>query len=141
MMRNLSKLISISARKGQMYYTPEFAKINISTGEYMYILRVCENEGVSQDQLSKLVEFNKSTTAKVLAKLEKDCYVTRVQDQQDKRVYKVYPTESAKEVYPKILNIINDWNRYLVEGLTELEVQTLLQLMEKVEANAIKFEK
>lgn len=138
-MEKLNKLLSITARKSQVYYGNEFANFNISTGQYMFIVSLCENAGLSQEELSACIGINKSTVAKVVAQLEKENYIVREIDELDKRGYKLYPTKKAEDVYPKIIEILEQWKSYLVTDLTEDEITTLLTLMTKVESNARKY--
>lgn len=134
----ISKCISISSRKGQVFYKTPLEELHISTGQYMYLVSLCENEGVSQEKLGEIVGINKSTTAKVIAQLEAEGYVRRESDQEDKRGYKLYPTQKAKDVYPKIVKVLDQWNEHLVDGFTKEEQKTLFELMSRVEENARK---
>lgn len=138
-MEKLNKLLGITARKSQMYYANELASLQISTGQYMFLVSICENPGVSQEELGITVGINKSTVAKAVAGLVKDGYVIREIDERDKRGYQLYPTDKATEVYPKIINILEQWKSYLVSGMTEDEIITLITLMTKVERNARKY--
>ncbi|WP_167957995.1 MarR family winged helix-turn-helix transcriptional regulator [Anaerosporobacter faecicola] len=140
-MEKLNKLLGITARKSQVYYGNELADLDISTGQYMFIVSICENAGLSQEELGEKIGINKSTVAKVIAQLKQDGYVVREVDELDKRGYKLYPTEKAKDVYPKIVEILDQWKEYLVMGLTDEEITTLLTLMTKVESNARKYSK
>ncbi|MDO5291974.1 MAG: MarR family transcriptional regulator [bacterium] len=140
-MEKLNKLLGITARKSQVYYGNELSHLNISTGQYMFIVTVCENAGLSQEELGELIGINKSTVAKVVAQLIKDGYIVREVDEFDKRGYKLYPTEKAKDIYPKIIEVLEQWKEYLIMGLTADEVTTLITLMTKVESNARKYSK
>ena len=137
-MYKIGKCITISARKSQVYYANRLEELGISTGQYMYLVSLCENEGISQEQLGEIVGINKSTTAKVIGQLEAQGHVRREQDLEDKRGYKLYPTQKAKDVYPLVIKILDQWNEYLADGLTKEEQSTLFALLSRVEANARK---
>lgn len=134
----VSKCISISSRKSQVYYKNRLEELGISTGQYMYLVSLCENEGVSQEQLGEIVGINKSTTAKIIAQLEAEGHVRREADPADKRGYKLYPTQKAKDIYPLVIDILDQWNEHLTEGLSKEERKTLFELMSRVEENARK---
>ncbi|MGL4335703.1 MAG: MarR family winged helix-turn-helix transcriptional regulator [Turicibacter sp.] len=138
-MKKLSKHISISMRKSQAYYAQELADLNISTGQYMFIVAICEQIGMSQEELGDHVGINKSTVAKVIAQLEESGHVERVVDPFDKRGYNIYPTEKAQVVYPHIVKMLDQWQDYLLEGMNAEETRTLITLMAKVEQNARKY--
>ncbi|MDO5519001.1 MAG: MarR family transcriptional regulator [bacterium] len=138
-MEKLNKLLGITARRSQVYYGHELSSLNISTGQYMFIVSICENAGLSQEELSASIGINKSTVAKVVAQLEQEGYIVRETDELDKRGYKLYPTDKAQDVYPRIIEILEQWKAYLVTDMTADEITTLITLMTKVESNARKY--
>lgn len=134
----VSKLISTCARKSKLYYHTSLSELGITTGQYLYVVSICENEGVSQEKLGEIIGINKSTTAKVISQLIEEGYVSRQQDPEDKRGYKVYPTEKAKKLYPMIIQVLDQWNELLMDGFSQEEQKTLFHLMSRVEENARK---
>ncbi|MGB8455624.1 MAG: MarR family transcriptional regulator [Anaerocolumna sp.] len=140
-MYKIEKLISITSRKSQIFYAPQLADLNISSGQFMYIVAICENEGAKQDELGEIVGINKSTTAKMVTQLVTEGYARREQDSKDKRVYHVYPTEKTKKVYPKVIRILDQWSENLMNGLTKEECESLMCLMTIIEQNARKYSK
>ena len=63
----------------------------------MYIIAICEEEGLSQDDLAHQLHIDKGTVANVLAKLEEKGFVSRKVNKEDKRGREVYTTEKATE--------------------------------------------
>lgn len=49
-----------------------------------------------------------------------------------RRVNELYPTEKAKEIYPKIVEIIDSFNMGQLEGLTDIERDIFMRLLQKV---------
>jgi DNA-binding MarR family transcriptional regulator len=62
---------------------------------------ISKNEDISQKELSKFLYVDKSTTAKAVRNLVENDYVKRVQDENDKCIYKLYLTEEGKKLYLK----------------------------------------
>lgn len=135
-MCSVNKYISITARKGLVHLKLPLEELGVTTGQYMYLIVLCEQEGLSQEHLAELVGINKSTTAKVISQLMEEGFVTREQDPEDKRGYKVYPTKKARAIYPKIIKLLKEWNEKLLDGISEDERDTLYRLLDKVEQNA-----
>ena len=94
--------------------------------QHTYILKLCNNPGISQEQLSRMLYVNKSTVTRQLALLEQGGFVTRKPGSADKRTMLVYPTAKAEAVYPKVKTAAQAWNDKLTEGLTEQERDWLL---------------
>lgn len=73
---------------------------------------VLHNEGMTPANLSKAMYLNKTIVSRLVDKLNKDKYVTKKQDEHDKRSYSVFITEYGKEelfkIYELYLSPINE---------------------------------
>ena len=73
---------------------------------------VLHNEGMTPANLSKAMYLNKTIVSRLVDKLNKDGYVTKKQDEYDKRSYSVFITEYWKEelfkIYELYLSPINE---------------------------------
>ena len=73
---------------------------------------VLHNEGMTPAYLSKAMYLNKTIVSRLVDKLNKDGYVTKKQDEYDKRSYSVFITEYGKEelfkIYELYLSPINE---------------------------------
>ncbi len=104
-----------------------------------YILPICNNPGMSQDQLAKYMYINKCNVTRHLAALEKMGYVERRQSETDRRVTKVYPTELAVKAKPEILDGIRAWNSYIMGEFTEEEATVLYSLLSRAAQRAASY--
>lgn len=137
-MKNLTKYVSVAYRRTQMFYTDKLMELGISSGQFMYIECICENVGLTQDELSKRLIIDKSTVAKVLSQLETNGYITRTISSNDRRAFEIMPTDKAVIIYPKILEIKEEWHHKMTENLSDIECDVFEKLMEKVMENTIK---
>ena len=73
---------------------------------------VLHNEGMTPANLSKAMYLNKTIVSRLVDKLNKDGYVTKKQDEYDKRSYSVFITDYGKEelfkIYELYLSPINE---------------------------------
>ena len=73
---------------------------------------VLHNEGMTPANLSKAMYLNKTIVSRLVDKLNKDGYVTKKQDEYDKRSYSVFITEYGREelfkIYELYLSPINE---------------------------------
>jgi DNA-binding MarR family transcriptional regulator len=137
-MKDLSKYISVTYRRTQIFYTEQLKKLEISSGQFMYIVCICENTGQTQDELSERLLIDKSTVAKVLAQLEANGFVRRTTNVSDKRAFNIFPTNKAGAIYHKILKIKDEWHSKMTEQFSEIERDVFEKLLEKVMENAVK---
>ena len=107
----------------------------ISKGLQAYIIVICDNEGAIADEITKILKVDKGTTARAIAKLEKENYILRVQDENDKRKYKLYSTDKSKELYAKIVALYYNIAEEALNILDEKEEKELLRILGKVRAH------
>ena len=101
-----------------------------------YILALCEEPGISQEQLAKRIYANKSNIARQIAVLEENGYVYRENDAADKRTLHVYPTERALGLLPLIREKQDEWDNFVTKDLTEEEIAQACAVLQKVKTQA-----
>lgn len=135
-MDSLMKYINRIHRCCNLYRGDMLEEDGLNAALFRYVARVCLHPGLSQEQLTRDVYINKSNTARQIATLEQNGYVTRQPDHTDRRVLRVYPTEKAQKIYPKLEYIRDHWNDYLLDGFTEEECTLLFSMLEKISKRA-----
>lgn len=137
-MNDLSKYVSVAYRRTQVFYTEKLKKLGISSGQFMYLVCICENVAQTQEELSRRLIIDKSTVARILPQLETNGYITRVINSNDRRIINIFPTDKAVAIYPQILEIKDEWHRKMTENLSDIERDVFEKLMERVMENTIK---
>lgn len=139
-MATFLKNINMVSRSATMFRDAEISRVSGLNGyQTKYILSVCNNPGISQDALAKILFVNKSNVARQLNLLEEQGYIERHADPSDRRVSLVFPTAAAEELLPRIREVNAKWREIITEGFSEAEKAELLRLTEKLYLNAVKF--
>ena len=138
-MVSFMRYINRIARCSDQYRNDSLNLDNLAGYQHTYILNICRNPGISQEKLAKLIYINKSNVTRQAAILEQNGYIERRTSECDKRVIKLYPTALAEEVYPKILDVLHEWNDFLTEDFTEAETEVLQKLLERMMDKAITY--
>lgn len=110
MKKSMGRLISILSRAIQQDLKDVLAPFGISVGEEPYYMALIEEDGVSQDQLSKKVKVDKAATARMVKSLEEKGYLIRKIDSDDKRNKKLYLTKIGREKYEPIRDALINYN-------------------------------
>jgi DNA-binding MarR family transcriptional regulator len=113
----------------------QLKKEDITASQYTYILVICENPGVSQEQISEMLKIDKGSVARTIKQFAKEEYITRMVSQEDRRQYCIYPTEKAREIYTKIQGLAVQSESRLVQNFTDIEREILKNLLDKVIGN------
>lgn len=110
----------------------------IGSGQFLFLISLYCKDGVNQDELSKDIGLDKTTTTRALNKLEHDGFIYRKQDEFDKRYKIVYVTDKAQNIKYEIQNLSEEWNKKLFEGFSLNEKQTMIKGLIKMIENTKK---
>lgn len=113
----------------------EFKEIDLTRGQYLYLVRICENPGIIQEKLAELIKVDRTTTARAIKKLEMNGFIEKKEDEHNKKIKKLYPTDKGMGVYPLIKRENDYSNRVALEGFSESEAKTILDLLIRVRKN------
>lgn len=133
----LNKMIGIIERCAMDYKNQRLQELCLSSCNYVYIISICKNPGISQEELVKKIFVNKSNVTRNLKSLESNGYIYKEVDTKDKRINKIYPTEKAINVLPKLREVLREWKGVLLSDLSEEEQEVLEALLEKLVNNAV----
>lgn len=74
----------------------EMAPLGMGAGRFRYLFILYIDEGVSQQEMAFWLQADKAAVARTLAQMEKQGYVRRCNDPDDKRLTRVFLTEKSQ---------------------------------------------
>ncbi|MFT0802978.1 MarR family transcriptional regulator [Bacillus swezeyi] len=134
-MKDILREIGMIARALDSISNIEFKEHDLTKGQYLYLVRICENPGIIQEKLAEMIKVDRTTAARAIKKLEMKGFIERKDDEHNKKIKKLFPTEKGKKVFPFIKRENDHSNRVALEGLSEREVETIFNLLQRVRKN------
>ena len=128
---------SILDRQNKRYLDKKLAPYGLNNSQYMYVVRVCESPGVTQDQFLQMFYIHPSNVTRAVAALEQGGFLRKELHPQDRRTCRLYPTERGREVYQQILDICDSWEATVMEGLPQEEREHLEKLLQRLGRRAV----
>lgn len=116
----------------------EFKEYDLTKGQYLYLVRICENPGIIQEKLAEMIKVDRSTAARAIKKLEINGFIEKKDDDQNQKIKRLLPTEKGKSVYPFIRRENDYSNMVALAGLSEKEIETVFHLLQRVRKNVEK---
>ena len=127
--------IGIIARALDSIANIEFRDIELARGQYLYLVRIAENPGIIQEELSELLKVDRSTVARSVKKLEAKGLVQQKAAKDNKKNKEWFVTETGEKLYPFIL-AENDYSEETsLRGFSQAEVQALEKMLVRVSEN------
>ena len=135
MMKDILREIGMIARALDSISNIEFKEHDLTKGQYLYLVRICENPGIIQEKLAEMIKVDRTTAARAIKKLEMKGFIERRDDEHNKKIKKLFPTEKGNEVFPFIKRENDHSNKVALEGFSELEVEIIFNLLQKLRKN------
>lgn len=95
----------------------------------------------TQAELARRLEISPPAVTGLLQRLEKDGYILRKDDRKDGRNHKVILTEKGRGILESTRLRFDGVDRAMMQGISEEELQTFADLLERMQGNLERFEK
>ncbi|MCG3419822.1 MarR family winged helix-turn-helix transcriptional regulator [Oceanobacillus jordanicus] len=134
-MKEILREIGMIARALDSISNIEFKEYDLTKGQYLYIVRICENPGIIQEKLAELIKVDRTTAARAIKKLEINGFIEKKIDHQNKKIKKLFPTDKGQSVYPYIKRENDYSNNIALGGFLEDEEETIFHLLQRMRKN------
>ncbi|MCY9197504.1 MarR family transcriptional regulator [Bacillus atrophaeus] len=134
-MKEILREVGMIARALDSISNIEFKEYNLTKGQYLYLVRICENPGIIQEKLAEMIKVDRTTAARAIKKLEMNGFIEKVDDEHNKKIKKLFPTEKGKNVFPVIKRENDHSNSVALAGFSEGETETILHLLQRIRKN------
>lgn len=115
--------------------TDAFAAENVKEGYRSIIMVLGKEDGVSQLTIANETNLKPSTISIALKKMEREGYITRVNDTKDMRMSRVYLTEHGLEIANRAYDETEKISDLLMDGISREDLETVIAVVGKMKEN------
>ncbi|RNB70053.1 MarR family winged helix-turn-helix transcriptional regulator [Brevibacillus panacihumi] len=116
--------------------TKELAKYGLTVPQLVVIRQIIE-EPKTIGHISKAVDLSYSTTSGIIDRLEREQFVARVRDENDRRVVWISKTEKLQNLFAEVDLFTGEFYKRSFQGFSDDELNNIIQsletLLEKIE--------
>ncbi|MFJ7754313.1 MarR family winged helix-turn-helix transcriptional regulator [Peribacillus muralis] len=134
-MKEILREIGMIARALDSISNIEFKDFDLTKGQYLYLVRICENPGIIQEKVAEMIKVDRTTAARAIKKLENQGFIVKKNDDYNKKIKKLFPTVKGERVYPFLKKEGEYTDKVALAGLSPDETETMLDLLQKVRKN------
>jgi DNA-binding MarR family transcriptional regulator len=134
-MGEILREIGMIARALDSISNIEFKEFELTKGQYLYLVRICEHPGIIQEKVAEMIKVDRTTAARAIKKLEIQGLIEKRDDENNKKIKRLYPTEKGKKVYPALKREGDYSEKVALSGFTEEETETIFSLLQRVRGN------
>ncbi len=132
---SIARMITLLARQSQSCIGSALHKYHITAAEQPFFMAIQHHKGVTQGELTALVCVDKAATARAVKSLEKKGFLTRIQDEDDRRQNRIYPTDAALQLAGSVRGELIQFNELLTQGIFPEEIDIIFAGLLKMEKN------
>lgn len=129
--------ISVLYRKMNMLTNLRLAHLGISGAKAIFLFCIRDHKAMSQVEICKELDMDKSTVAKMLMRMEKDGLIQKTVNPEDVRSVRVSLTDKAMELVGQAQKVMERWVADATADLTREEQETFFVLLERVADKAV----
>lgn len=134
--RDFGPLIRTIVADVNDYIDREVTIFGIRQGQVEYFLLISQMPGINQLEISGFMQVGKTAVTKALKILEKEGYIERIPDPEDKRFLKCFMSAKGKVLTEGLTDFRERLEGQIFQGISEDEVNQLMYLLGKVKVNA-----
>lgn len=134
-MKEILREIGMIARALDSISNIEFKEFDLTKGQYLYLVRICENPGITHAQLLEMIKVDRSTASRALQKLQTNGFIEKKDDPPNKKNKRLFPTQKAKAVYPFIKRENAYSDKMALNGFSDEEREIAFDLLQRIRKN------
>ena len=134
-MKDILREIGMIARALDSISNIEFKEFDLTKGQYLYLVQICEHPGIIQEKLAGMIKVDRTTAARAIKKLEIQGFIEKKNDDDNKKIKKLYPTKKGMQVYPFLKREGEYSNKVALSGFSQEETEISFHLLQRVRKN------
>ena len=107
----------------------------LTSVQFALLQRLARVDGLVQAELSRRLAIEPATLTGILQRLERDGWVRRDCDAENRRLQRVWLSEKARVAMPELLTVQACRRRRVFAGFSPEDMARLEELLDRVEAN------
>ncbi|WP_342435426.1 MarR family transcriptional regulator [Paenibacillus sp. FSL L8-0436] len=134
-MKEILREVGMIARALDSISNIEFKELDLTKGQYLYLVRIYENPGIIQEKLSEMIKVDRTTAARAIQKLEIQGFIEKKDDETNRKIKRLFTTEKGKQAYSFLKREGDHTDSVALAAFSEKEQETLFRLLLRVRKN------
>ncbi|HCK99734.1 MAG TPA: MarR family transcriptional regulator [Candidatus Marinimicrobia bacterium] len=136
---SIGRYLSCLYRHTQMYLDRQLRDYGLGYGSLSFLMILFRNDGIHQEELSRILNIDKATTARAIGKLINAGYLRREPDIHDRRASFICLTPEGISLKPELERLSQQWTEQLTAGFSDEERAQVYRLLDKMSRNTVTF--
>ncbi|EFB0930994.1 MarR family transcriptional regulator [Listeria monocytogenes] len=134
---SLAKAIAIIHRSESTFKNKKLLETGLNIGQLRYLWTLYKEDGISQESMAKRFMVDKASVTRHIKRLEELGMIRREIDAKDRRIQRIFVTETGYQMRDLIEEVTAEWSALLTANFSEKEKDDLMHLIGRLSDNAI----
>ncbi|EMV9575393.1 MarR family transcriptional regulator [Listeria monocytogenes] len=134
---SLAKAIAIIHRSESTLKNKKLLETGLNIGQLRYLWTLYKEDGISQESMAKRFMVDKASVTRHIKRLEELGMIRREIDAKDRRIQRIFVTETGFQMRDLIEEVTAEWSALLTANFSEKEKDDLMHLIGRLSDNAI----
>ena len=126
---DFANYFSVIRRRSQALLVEACSEYKLNYSEFALLLKLYDMEGCSQDAMVEVLSIDKAAVTRILKSLEEMDLVYRRIDTEDRRIKRIFLTDSGKSMEEKRRNILTKMVTFVVEDIPKDKVVEVMGMI------------
>jgi MarR family transcriptional regulator for hemolysin len=131
----LAMKLTVIARQLWLEFDQDAEKIGLTRAKWSVVAEANRDPGATQRSIATRLQVTDVTAGRLIDRLCAEGLLERHENPEDRRAYRVYPTEPAQPMLAKLQELATDHAREAFAGFAEAELAQLDALLESLARN------
>lgn len=122
------------------YISKSISGKDISYSDSIFLVNIGDQEGANQEEISNLLAIDNAAVARSVKNMEQKGYVRTTISKDDKRVKRLYLTDSGQELYRFMQDLNNQWIDYVMGDVSDGDIRNFIRTLDQISAKARRYE-
>ncbi|MGJ9383803.1 MarR family winged helix-turn-helix transcriptional regulator [Salipaludibacillus sp. CF4.18] len=117
------------------YIKSKLEPYNLAPEQNLVMMLLWEKDGLTQNQLAKALNKDKTNIARMVSNLEGKGFLNRSKCPNDQRSMEIYLTSCGKELGNQVIPILENFNKVVCKGISTEELKEMERLLHLMNHN------
>ncbi len=114
-------------------YRKEITSYKLTHGQFFMMVAIMEEEGLLPSELADKTSQDRATTTGLLDRLEKDGWIQRRSDRNDRRSFRIFLTPRARDKKEDLLTLFQETNQKFLNCFTRQEWDQMQKFLTRLD--------
>jgi MarR family transcriptional regulator for hemolysin len=133
--QDIGMLTNKTAKKMTTYLNGKLESFNLTTEQWTVLLKLSNQDKISQKILSEVSGKDQSTLARILDILERKTFIQRHPSKEDRRSFVIHITDEGLNITKKVAPFLEDLFNILLKDISGEKLKIYSEVLLKIDEN------